>query len=242
MDCHMVKFMVQSRLHFRCLFALSTQSRTSVILVFIFHFFLLSTIGGSIRSNHTRELLDLFPAAAIVVGVTSFAYHASYTWFFQFWDFVGMYVFLGLPITINLLTAGFFNRHLKRRILSLSVPVAFYLAYVILFSASVIVFKALNIKFQMVTLSQMIVVAAQFVYFASSEQFRHVLTPVVGAFVCFVLAIASNLLDQNGTWCDPHSIIQGHSVWHFWAAMALVYIWRVHYLIARVLTVGQIKE
>jgi hypothetical protein len=42
-----------------------------------------------VRSLHVRELLDRFPAAAVIVGLTSFAYHASYTWFWQFFDFVG---------------------------------------------------------------------------------------------------------------------------------------------------------
>jgi hypothetical protein len=32
------------------------------------------------------------------------------------------------------------------------------------------------------------------------------------------------------------SAIQGHSFWHFFAAMALVYIWRIHYLVARAST------
>jgi hypothetical protein len=250
-DCDVVQFMVEFGVHFRRIPSLSSEPGACdtlfkfccIVFFFFFTQFQLLFAGGVIRSSHMRELLDLFPIAAVIVGVTSFAYHASYTWFFQFWDFVGMYVFLGLPITINLLTIGAFNRYLKRRVFGvLSAPLAFYIVYVVLFSASVIVFKHFNIKFQMVTLSQMLLVAFQFVQLARDEQFRHVATPVFAAFVCFVLAVASNLLDQNGTWCDPTSWLQGHSVWHFWAAMALVYIWRVHYLISRAISVGQIKD
>lgn len=50
------------------------------------------------------------PHTALAVGSTSFAYHASYTWFFQWFDFVGMYVFLCLPLAINLEVLGVFSK------------------------------------------------------------------------------------------------------------------------------------
>lgn len=199
---------------------------------------LLNQQRGSVRSVHVRELLDRFPAAAVIVGVTSFAYHASYTWVFQFFDFVGMYVFLGLPITINLLTAGHFNGVLKRRFVGgLSAPLAFYYGYVVFFSIVTLVCKQLDIKFQAVTFGSMLVILVQFIALARNPRLQHVQTPLLGAFVCFVLALACQILDQNGTWCNPTSVIQGHSFWHFFCSMALVYIWRIHYLVARATTV-----
>lgn len=49
-----------------------------------------------------RSDLRFYGPAAIVVGVFSLAYHASYTFFFQFFDFVGMFVFLDLVILVDL--------------------------------------------------------------------------------------------------------------------------------------------
>ena len=46
--------------------------------------------------------LRLFGPSALFLGATSFLYHASYTFFFQFWDFVGMFAFASLPIVINM--------------------------------------------------------------------------------------------------------------------------------------------
>jgi hypothetical protein len=40
-----------------------------------------------------RRDLALFGPASIAVGVFSGAYHASYTWMLQFFDFVGMFLF-----------------------------------------------------------------------------------------------------------------------------------------------------
>ena len=45
--------------------------------------------------------LRIFGPASIVVGVFSLVYHASYTFFFQFFDFIGMFVFCFVLIVLN---------------------------------------------------------------------------------------------------------------------------------------------
>lgn len=54
---------------------------------------------SSIRGGE-KSFLRWFPWAAISVGITSFAYHASYTLFFQYADFLGMFSYLCVPITL----------------------------------------------------------------------------------------------------------------------------------------------
>jgi hypothetical protein len=50
--------------------------------------------------------LGLFGPASIVVGLASFIYHASYTYFFQFFDFVGMFIFCMTVVTVNAVRLG----------------------------------------------------------------------------------------------------------------------------------------
>jgi hypothetical protein len=114
-----------------------------------------------------------------------------------------MYVFLGLPVTINLLTVGVFNPYLKRRYLGLSAPLAFYYGLVLFFSAATLVCKHFDIKFQMVTFGLMVVLLGQFIHLASQQRFKHVTTPLLGAGTSFFLALVCQITDQNGTWCTP---------------------------------------
>lgn len=60
--------------------------------------------GGSRGSDSLRVV----GIASIMVGLTSFAYHASYTAQGQFLDFVGMYMFAVIPIVSDLLYCMFF--------------------------------------------------------------------------------------------------------------------------------------
>ena len=48
------------------------------------------------------DLRRMFGPITLFLGAASFLYHASYTWFFQFFDFVGMFLVIILMITLNL--------------------------------------------------------------------------------------------------------------------------------------------
>lgn len=50
---------------------------------------------GSKKQSNTLYFVGV---ASIMVGATSFAYHASYTAQGQFLDFVGMYMFAVIPV------------------------------------------------------------------------------------------------------------------------------------------------
>jgi hypothetical protein len=53
------------------------------------------------RRMNSRTLL-LFGPASIITGVSSFAFHASYTYAFQIFDYFGMFCFVYLAIVVNL--------------------------------------------------------------------------------------------------------------------------------------------
>lgn len=46
--------------------------------------------------------MNLFGPASIITGVSSFAFHASYTYVFQIFDYFGMFCFVYLAIVVNL--------------------------------------------------------------------------------------------------------------------------------------------
>lgn len=159
--------------------------------------------------------LAMFGPASFVTGLFSFAYHASYTFFLQFFDFVGMFVFGMLIVTVNLRRAGF---------LSAKQQVRFYLGSVIVLSALVPPMYYLGLPFQGLVLVMILFTIGQEIHLWSSTN-RH------GYFLLtlalFAAGAACSALDLSRIWCDPHDHwVQGHAFWHVLTALALysVYI------------------
>ncbi len=61
------------------------------------------------RESKSRTL-GLFGPASIVTGVSSFTFHASYTYVFQVFDYFGMFCFVYLAMVVNLRRGGYINK------------------------------------------------------------------------------------------------------------------------------------
>merc|ERR1712146_301091 len=104
-------------------------------------------------------------------------------------------------------------------------------------STLVIVFHFMKIKFQLIILVLIIVSLIQFVKLVSRAELKHARPPLIGALVCLGIAGVCSGADQMDIWCYPDSWFQGHAVWHCAASLAMVYLWRTHYLISRSVSV-----
>lgn len=165
------------------------------------------------RARNPR--LVLFGPASIVVGVGSFAYHASYTYFLQFFDFVGMFVFCFTVITSNALRLGW---------IGVTRQWAFFGAGVVLFSAAVPLLSQTTVPIQsLVAVLIAGILAQEFVLRrrdrgGSQADYR----PFATALGLLALAAAASLADVTRVWCDPgNHWLQGHAVWHLLTATAL---------------------
>ena len=160
------------------------------------------------RARGSRTL-SLFAPASVVVGGFSFAFHASYTFVFQFLDFVGMFVFALLAVAVNLRRAG---------ILSARQLVWFYLGSVTLFSALVPPAYYLGLPFQWLVVFLIAVIVVQEIRMWSTGAHK--------AFIASMLLLAAggvcSALDLSRIWCNPHDHwVQGHAAWHLLSAASL---------------------
>lgn len=69
----------------------NTWSNLAYIISGVYNFLLVR--------NERGRLIKLFGPVIIFLGCASFIYHAFYTLFFQFFDLVGMLMFIFLPLT-----------------------------------------------------------------------------------------------------------------------------------------------
>jgi hypothetical protein len=164
--------------------------------------------------------LRAFGPAAIVVGLCSGVYHASYTFVLQILDFFAMYVFCYLLLAVNL-----------RRLGALSAG-SFWGAY----AALVLATTALTVAADFAGVPIQGIVFVLIVAIVASELWLRARGPApvpMGFFALAMAAIAAggvfSALDVTRTWCDPHHpFLQGHAIWHVLSAVCLGFAF-LHY-------------
>jgi hypothetical protein len=158
----------------------------------------------------------LFGPASVLVGAFSFAYHASYTYFLQFFDFVGMFVFCFTVISVNAV---------RLRWVDLRGQLPVFVGGVVVFSLAVPVLSETTLPIQsLVAILIATILSQEAVLYSRVRQ-----SPHAPRYATFALAIglltggaAASLADVTRTWCDPQNHwLQGHALWHILTAASL---------------------
>ena len=158
------------------------------------------------------RLSRLFLIVGVTLGLFSGIYHASYTFFFQVFDFIGMYMVSCLLIVLN--------QHRSNEEHGFGRLVLNYVVYILLSTMLTLVFYYTGLPFQVIFFFHLCYVAYQ------EWQIRKVEGSIQYKF--FFSAIASltiglvfSALDVKRIVCFPNSIYQGHAVWHLLAALSI---------------------
>jgi len=163
--------------------------------------------------RESDALLRSFGPVAIVVGILSGIFHASYTFFFQFFDFVAMFLFLFLPLILNLRRFG--------RLRGKSAFV-WYLVGVAGMSALVPVGFALGLPIQALVFILILVVLGQEILARRRGLPSGPLAIFLGAIGLLAAGATFSALDLSRVFCDPSDhILQGHAIWHVLTAASL---------------------
>jgi hypothetical protein len=179
----------------------------------IFYIILAYILYRQTKNIEDKNLKKIVPAI-FIVGISSGIYHASFNFFTQLFDFVGMFLMTNFFVGLNLI------RYKK---LSYKGFNKFYLISNIVFTALAVIFYLT--KFPLQTL---ILVQAFFLIFsevklkATSTEANY--KPFALAVGFIVVAITFSLLDVTRTMCSPDNhYFQGHATWHLFSAVALYF-------------------
>ncbi len=165
----------------------------------------------------TRGLLSAFPplassvfgATAILVGLGSMLLHATLTLWGQFFDVLGMYLISSFLLVSALA---------KWRDIPGRRAVIYYLA---LFTALVtILFLMPEVRRWLYAVVLMTAIILE-LGFARPLRHRVETRFYFYGIAANIVAFAIWNLDQSGQLCNPHSIFQGHAIWHLLGALAL---------------------
>lgn len=165
------------------------------------------------RDREPGGLLALYPAACAFLGAASAAFHASYTLFFQFFDYLGMFVILALFIVLNLQRQGWLPARRVRVV---------YVACVAVLSGSIPALRAIGFPYQLLIAALAIAVIVQEVVLRRTGRAAPAYGWFAAALVSLFAAAGCAALDITGCWCDPTDhLLQGHAFWHLFSAVSL---------------------
>lgn len=191
-------------------------------LAYVFLGFLMIYLSRNLKSR----VLRFYGWASLIVGVSSFAWHASNAFVFQIFDFFGMYVFCYLLILINVERLG-----------KPAIKKSFGLYWVLVLGTTLatVVLDFTHIPIQGIVLGLILgivttegLVWKQTQKLSSSLQsgtsppysLRHFFTSMVLMAVALVFSVS----DHKRIFCDPNNHwIQGHAIWHVIGAVALLF-------------------
>lgn len=161
----------------------------------------------------TAPQLRFFAPAAAIVGIASLIYHASYTFVLQVLDFLGMYVFCYLLITLNLRRLGVLRPDDWRRRF-----------WQLVFGTTLLTVAVdfLEVPIQGLVFLLIVAIVATELWLRRRGPTR---SPHWFALALALLSAgaAFSILDVTRRWCDPtHPILQGHAFWHVLSALSLV--------------------
>ena len=171
-----------------------------------------------------RADLARFGPAGVAIAVFSFAYHASYTFALQFFDFVAMFLFSFTVIARNAVRLRWIAPERETRcfaagvaLLSASVPPLFWLGFPIQALVALCIAAGLWQEWQLYRRD------------GTKLAYRHYR---VGLVLLGAAGVAS-LADVTRLACDPTSWLQGHALWHLLSALALAEFFRFYRALTR---------
>ena len=169
------------------------------------------------RIVRDKNMFLLFPISAVLVGITSFLYHASWTFFFQVFDVSSMFMLSCLLLS--------FNAWRLKLLTDRQLPFC-YVGILAVSIASMIIVKGKSGEW--IFAAEVAVVAASEAVLARRrtgtryEQF-------IWALGTFLLAFGIWILDVKEIVCDAKNhFLQGHAVWHVLNAFCFYFLYRFY--------------
>ncbi|MDH4468454.1 MAG: ceramidase domain-containing protein [Bacteriovoracaceae bacterium] len=170
--------------------------------------------------NHNSRILKALPVMNLLMGLFSFAYHASNFYISQIFDFVGMYLEILLLIAINFTRLGWIvEKNLIKFTLSGTLILTLFLHLLYL--------NDLNFQFLILVLA-LLMIGSEIILMRTplrAPKMKHFFAGVGLS----VFAISFSIIDHKRIYCDPtNHFIQGHALWHIAAAIMFIFLFK-HY-------------
>lgn len=174
-------------------------------------------VGFIILSKKTRYS-KAFGYTAIIVGLLSFGYDASYTYLSQLLDLLGMLLFVSLLIHISAKRFFFVGIAKLLTIQTLTVIAGLF---------CILYFKSFAGEFVFAAFIITEIILEFLLWQAGKTTSIKIWLISLGI---FLLSFAIWLPDATRLWCDPNNIVNGRSIFHILNAITIYLLYRYYEL------------
>ena len=155
--------------------------------------------------------------ASVVLGFTSGAFHASMTFFWQFFDVSSMFMLILLALSFNLVRLKLIKQE------------HYAWAYLAMLAVSMLTMLIAQGKSGEVVFAievAMVVALEALIYRRGGRPNYQGILRAIGTFL-FAFLIWNG--DIHGWWCDPDNhVLQGHAAWHLLCALAIWFMYQFY--------------
>ncbi|MFI5345642.1 MAG: ceramidase domain-containing protein [Elusimicrobiota bacterium] len=169
------------------------------------------------RMTGRRSIFALFPVSAVLVGITSFLYHASWTFFFQVFDVSSMFMLSCLLLVFNAWRLGLIGERKLPLVYSALVAASAAVMVILRGRSGETLFAA---EVALVLLSE-----AALARRSTGTRYRF----FFWSFGTFLAAFAIWILDVREIVCDAKNhFLQGHAAWHVLNSFCFYFLYRFY--------------
>lgn len=173
------------------------------------------------RSAKSPRALRILGVNIILMGLGSFAWHASNIHPTQVLDFIGMYLYTYLILSWNFWRAKLLSSK-KRKVFFLLLTVGSTLTCYLFY------YLKINMQF-IITVTALAIVGSEYLArkkgsIPTNKSYFYL------SMLFLVIAQAFSQLDLHRIWCEPtnHIILQGHALWHIFGSVGVFFSY-LHY-------------
>lgn len=172
--------------------------------------------------NQKNPILKFLGPMAILVGIFSFFYHASFTFIGQFLDLGSMYLLSSYLIILNLrrLNKEFFSTKKLLFIFLLLLSSSLLITYFIRPTSN------FSIGYPIFGLQVLAIIILEWqLYKRNTNNYK--IRNLLIAFIIFICGFISLILDLLRIWCEPSTfhLINGHALWHILSSIAFLFVY-----------------
>jgi len=165
--------------------------------------------------KNKNNVMQILPIMAILVGITSFLYHASFSFFFQVFDLASMFLLSSFLVVFNL----------KR----LGVVKNFFVSFYLVLLVQIVLLLIIREKSGEFIFGILVVFSIILEIILAFRSKNIIYRDYLFAILTFAVAWSIWLLDINRIVCDPaNHIINGHALWHIINSFSILFLYRFY--------------
>jgi len=162
-----------------------------------------------------NKALRIIPIVSILIGISSFLYHASFSFFLQVFDLASMFLISSFIIAFNLRRMNYTKR--------------FFLSFIFIFLVQFILLLIIRQKSGAIIFGIAIILSILLelnLAFKSKDIFYKY---YLMALLVFVAAFAVWVLDFKQIVCSPtNHLINGHAIWHIISSFSILFLYKFY--------------